>query len=308
MKIFDVHVHVQPWEMMKPGPLALMERAPAGLRETLSSPDRLLQYMDENGVERICCINYVSPDVMGFTREVNEWIATFTKGHRDRLLPAGSVHPQYEKSSIDEIRRVLDLGIRMIKIHPPHQRFSPNAYKSDLPGLAEIYRECEQRKVPVMFHTGTSIFPGARNVFADPMPIDDVAIDFPELTIILAHAGRPMYGETAFFLTRRHPNVFIDLSGFPPRAMKDYFPRAASLPDKLLWGTDWPSPGIVSMSKNIEDFRNLGFDADLEEKVFWGNAMRVFSEDGVASPSPEGIVSKVRFEKPNGERRTQNEE
>ncbi|HXI11548.1 MAG TPA: amidohydrolase family protein [Thermoanaerobaculia bacterium] len=277
MKIFDVHVHVQPWEMMKAGPLALMDRAPAEVRNTLSSARNVLEYLDQSGVERICCINYVSPDVMGFTREVNEWIAAFTRADRDRLFPVGSVHPLYEKKSADEIRRVLDLGIRMIKIHPPHQRFSANAYKHDLPGLADVYRECEQRRVPVMFHTGTSIFPGARNIFADPMPIDDVAIDFPELRIILAHAGRPMYGETAFFLARRHPNVFVDLSGFPPRALETYFPRAASLPDKLLWGTDWPSPGIVSMSKNIEDFQSLGFDPAFQEKVFWSNANRLFS-------------------------------
>src|SRR5688500_20297755 len=67
----------------------------------------------------------------------------------------------------DEIRRVLDLGIGMIKIHPPHQLFSPNAYRGELWQLAEIYRECEARGVPVMFHTGTSVFPRARNVFAD---------------------------------------------------------------------------------------------------------------------------------------------
>src|SRR5580765_5652449 len=241
--VFDVHVHIQPWSMLAPEVIPLIDDAShAGVRDIVATPDAVLRYLDEQEVERICCINYVSPDVMGFTREVNDWVADFTKGHRERLLPVGSVNPLHEMNVRDEIRRVLDLGIRMIKIHPLHQLFSPNAYRGELWQLAEIYRECETRGVPVMFHTGTSIFPKARNVFADPMPIDDVAIDFPGLRIILAHAGRPLYAETAFFLLRRHRNVMIDLSGIPPKSLLKYFPRLADVADKALWGTDWPSP------------------------------------------------------------------
>jgi len=175
--------------MVKPEVLALIDdEAHRDAKEVLESPENVIRFLDANEIERACCINYVSPDVMGFTREVNDWSAKFTRDHRDRLIPVGSVNPLHELNVRDEIRRVLDLGIRMIKIHPPHQLFSPNGYRSELWQLAEIYRECEERGVPVMFHTGTSVFPKARNVFADPMPIDDVAIDFPRLPIILAHA------------------------------------------------------------------------------------------------------------------------
>ena len=127
-----------------------------------------------------------------------------------------------------------------------------------------------------MFHTGTSIFPKARNVYADPMPIDDVAVDFPRLKIVLAHAGRPLYGETAFFLLRRHPNVHIDISGIPPKALLKFVPRVADVADKVLWGTDWPSPGVVSMKKNVADFRALGLGEDVERKILWENATRMF--------------------------------
>ena len=276
-RIFDVHVHIQPHEMVSRDALAMIEAAAQGdVRAILATPESVLGYMDDQGVERICCINYVSPDVMGFGREVNDWVAKFTAGHRDRLVAVGSVNPLHEMNVRDEIRRVLDLGIGMIKIHPPHQLFSPNAYRGELWQLAEIYRECETRGVPVMFHTGTSIFPRARNVFADPMPVDDVAIDFPKLKIILAHAGRPLYGETAFFLARRHANVSIDLSGIPPKGLPKYFPRIAQIADKVVWGTDWPSPGVVSMRKNIEEFRSLGLGEEVERKVFWENASRLF--------------------------------
>src|SRR5260370_18997251 len=171
---------------------------------------------------------------MGFTREVNDWGADFTKNHRYRLLPVGSVNPLHEMKVRGGVRRVLDLGIRMIKMHPLHQLFAANADGGELWQLAEIYRECESRGVQVMFHTGTSIFPRARNVFADPMPIDDVAIDFPRLNIILAHAGRPMYGETAIFLARRHANGRLDLSGIPPKSLPKHVRLLAALPAKGL--------------------------------------------------------------------------
>lgn len=258
------------------------DAAHAGVRHILATADNVLRFLDESGVERACCINYVSPDVMGFTREVNDWVATFTKGHRDRLVAVGSVNPLHEKDVRSEIRRVLDLGIGMIKVHPPHQLYTPNAYRGDLPQVAEIYRECEQRSIPIMFHTGTSIFPKARNVYSDPMPIDDVAIDFPKLTIIIAHAGRPLYGETAQFLVRRHPNVFVDLSGIPPKALLKYVPRLTDLADKALWGTDWPSPGVTSIRKNVEEFRALGLGAEVERKILWDNASRIFGRDSYA--------------------------
>ncbi|HVT02335.1 MAG TPA: amidohydrolase family protein [Thermoanaerobaculia bacterium] len=277
MKVFDAHVHIQPWQMLKPAALALMnDDAHRDVAAILERPENLLRHLDGNGVERICCINYVSPDVMGFTAAANDWIARYTDGHRDRLLPVGSVNPLHCNDVAGEIERVLDLGIRMIKIHPPHQLFSPNDYRGSLPDLAHIYRACETRRIPVMFHTGTSVFPGARNVYADPMPIDDVAVDFPELQIVLAHGGRPLYGETAFFLVRRHPNVRLELSGIPPKSILRFFPRLAEIADKVLWGTDWPSPGVVSMRKNIDDFLQLGLPEAATRKILSDNANQLF--------------------------------
>jgi predicted TIM-barrel fold metal-dependent hydrolase len=272
MRVFDIHLHVQPWTMVRPDALAMIDDpSHRDAVDVLSSAENVLRFLDANGVERACCINYVAPEVMGFTPDVNDWIAEFTREHRDRLLPVGSVHPKHAHDVRGETARVLDLGIRMIKIHPPHQEISPND-----PRLAEVYRECESRGVPVMFHTGTSVFPRARNVFADPMPIDDVAIDFPKLKIVLAHSGRPLYGETAFFLARRHRNVFLEVSGIPPKSLPRYVPRLADLSDKVLWGTDWPAPGVTSVRKNIDNFRALGYGEDVERKVLWDNAARLF--------------------------------
>jgi predicted TIM-barrel fold metal-dependent hydrolase len=129
----------------------------------------------------------------------------------------------------------------------------------------------------VMIHTGTSIFPGARSRAGEPMPVDDVAVDFPELTIIIAHGGRPLWMEQAFFLVRRFPNVHMDISSIPPKAILRYFPRLAEIADKVLYGSDWPSPGVRSMAQNLGDFRALGLPDDVQKKLLETNALKLFA-------------------------------
>jgi predicted TIM-barrel fold metal-dependent hydrolase len=170
----------------------------------------------------------------------------------------------------------LKLGIRGIKVHPPHQGFAANAYREGLEGLADLYRLCEAEGVPLMVHTGTSIFPGARNVFADPLPCDDIAVDFPDLRLIVAHGGRPIWMDTAFFLVRRHPNFFLDLSSIPPQSLLDYFPRLASISDKLLFGSDWPGPGVPDIGANVRKFQALALAPETRRKALYDNAAALF--------------------------------
>ena len=280
MRVFDCHIHVQPWEQMHPAVRETMGRGRPDaerLRRMLADPEELLRWMDEEGVARAALINYVAPEVMGFDASTNDWVSRYTRAHRDRLLPVGSVHPRHAKDPRGEARRLFDeLGIRMLKIHPPHQRFAANAHVSGDEALAAIYAAAEEAEVPVMIHTGTSIFPGARNRFADPLAADDVAIDFPRLALVLAHAGRPLFTETAVFLARRHPNVRLDLSGIPPRRLLTYLPRLEDIADKCLWGTDWPSPGVASMRRNVEDFLALPLSPEAKERILWGNAQALF--------------------------------
>ena len=127
-----------------------------------------------------------------------------------------------------------------------------------------------------MIHTGTSIFPGARSRTGEPMAVDDVAVDFPDLRIVIAHGGRPLWMEQAFFLVRRFPNVFMDVSSIPPKAVLRYFPRLAEIADKVLYGSDWPAPGVRSMADNLRDFRALGLDEGVLARMLDGNARRVF--------------------------------
>jgi predicted TIM-barrel fold metal-dependent hydrolase len=280
MSVIDVHLHVQPHEEFNAESLAFITQGRRDLdryAEIERSPDALLRYFDEQEIEAGCLINYVAPDTLGLSENVNDWVARYCAAHRDRLIAVGSVHPRFSRDGYRDARRLFDSGIRMIKLHPPHQLFSANAHLTGNETLAGIYRAAEEAGVPVMIHTGTSIFPSARNRYADPMAVDDVAVDFPKLRIVLAHSGRPLYGETAFFLARRHPNVFLELSGIPPKKLLEHLPRLEEVAGKTLWGTDWPSPGIRSPSENVAAFRSLPLSEDAKRKILHDNAVRLFS-------------------------------
>jgi len=278
-RVTDAHIHIQPFHMMPPLIAETFwkgKRNRSELESYVSDAGKLLARMDADGVERVGLINYVSPDVMGFTGESNDWIVRYASADPARLLAFGSVHPRFSKDVAGDTARVIERGARALKVHPPHQQFRANAYQDALPALAEVYRVAQDADVPVTIHTGTSVFPGARSRFGDPMDVDDVAIDFPKLTILLAHGGRPLWMDAAFFLVRRHPNVHLELSGIPPAKLLEYFPRLEEIAGKTIWGTDWPSPGVQSMRLNVDAFLNLPLSDEAKRSVLHENAARIW--------------------------------
>ena len=280
--VVDAHIHIQPWRQFRPEALQKMSKGRADderIRALCDDPDAFLRFMDEEGVDRAVLVNYVSPEIIGFTDEVNGFIGRYCRGHEDRLVPVGGVHPRLSRDPAGELVAIVERhGIRALKLHPPHQLFRANAYRDggDLPKLASLYARAQDLGIPVMVHTGTSIFPGARNKYGDPIDLDDVAVDFPDLTIVMAHGGRPLWMDTCLFLLRRHPNVHMDISGIPPRALLRYFPRLAEVAHKTLFGTDWPGPGVPGIRSNIEAFRALSLPDEAQRAILAGTAERVF--------------------------------
>jgi uncharacterized protein len=267
--------------MFKPAALELVKAKRANFAEIESyarSAKKFLEYLDRCGVERAALINYVAPEVIGFGPAVNEWVAEYVKENPRRLIACGSVHPRHTKNILADVEHILRIGIRMIKIHPPHQLLFPNDYVRGVKELEIIYRAAEANGIPVMFHTGTSVFPGARNKYGDPIYVDDVAVDFPKLKILLAHGGRPLWMETAFFLIRRHPNVYLDISGIPPRRLLEYFPRLAEIAHKTLFGTDWPGPGVPDIKQNVDEFRALDMPEAMRQQIFRRTAATIWPE------------------------------
>ncbi len=272
--ITDAHVHVQPFRMMKPEVLESMRVERPDFDRFLrisDEPAALLEVLDAAGVERACLINYVAPDVMGFTSEVNDWVLRYVRAHRERLIPFGSVHPSHTKSVAKEADRLITAGIGGFKIHPPHQHLLPND-----PRLEPMYRAAEEVRLPVIVHTGTSTFPAAKSRYGEPMAVDDVAVDHPDLTILLAHGGRPLWCDEAFFLARRHRNVYLDISSIPPKRLLSYFPRLEEIADKVLFGSDWPGPGVPGIREELDGVRGLPLAKETLDRILVSNAQRVF--------------------------------
>ena len=277
--ITDCHIHISPTEMFKPEALQIMRaKRPnfAEIEEYCRSPKAFLKYLDSAGVDRAVLINYVAPEVIGFTAAVNAFVTEYVSADPKRLISCGSLHPRHTANILADVEHLLRLRIGMIKIHPPHQLLFPNDYLNGVTELEIIYRAAEANGIPIMFHTGTSIFPGARNKYGDPIHLDDVAVDFPRLRILMAHGGRPLWMETAFFLLRRHSNVYLDISGIPPKTLLEYFPRLSEIAHKTLFGSDWPGPGVPDVGKNLEAFRKLPLSSEVQQQILSGTALEIW--------------------------------
>jgi uncharacterized protein len=277
MGVTDCHVHINPTWEMRPDALALLGTRDPALARYVREPRTFLDYLDRSGVERAVLVNYVAPEVIGYTEATNAFAAEFAKADPARLLPTGGIRPDHPDPAAEVERLATRLQIRAVKLHPPHQLFRPNAYTDGaLPHLRELYAACERFGLPVIFHTGTSVFPRARNKYGDPLLVEDVAVDFPDLTIVLAHGGRPIWMETAMFLARRFPRVWLDVSGIPPARLLEYFPALPRLAEKVVFGTDWPGPGVKDIGANLAAFRGLGLPSDTQRRILEENPLRIF--------------------------------
>jgi uncharacterized protein len=279
MGVTDCHVHINPLWEMRPAARALIDTRPDApdLERVLRDPSAFLRLLDAAGIERAVLVNYVAPEVIGYSERSNEFVRDFVRADPDRLLAVGSVLPT-RPSAGDEVRRlVTQYGLRGIKLHPPHQLFAPNAYvDGKLEGLREIYSTCQELEVPVIIHTGTSIFPGARNRYGQPLLVEDVAIDFPRLTIVLAHGGRPLWMNEALFLTRRFSNVYLETSSVPPSKLLEYFPSLEKVRDRIVYGSDWPGPGVRDLAGPLRAVQGLPLSPETLSKILVENPRKVF--------------------------------
>jgi predicted TIM-barrel fold metal-dependent hydrolase len=278
--ITDCHVHIQPFELLLNEPSReLMKKHQPDFEQVMEftrSPKAFLKHMDRAGLDRAVLINAAAPDVTGYPAGLNARAANYAKEDPKRLISCGSLHPRHSANLLADIEEIVRLGLRLIKMHPPHQHFYPNEYLSGMKQLEILYGTAENNGIPVMFHTGTSIFPGARNKYADPIYIDDVAVDFPKLKIVVAHGGRPLWMETAFFLVRRHANVYLDISSIPPASLLKYFPRLAEIAHKTMFGSDWPGPGVRDLGEALNAFRQLPLPGVAKQHILTQTALTIW--------------------------------
>ena len=225
--------------------------------------------------------------VTGHPRIHNEEVAEACAVHRDVLIPFASVDPHRGRAGIREARRlVTDYGVRGFKFHPSLQGFAPDeriAYP--------LYEAIEELNVPALFHTGqTGIGAGVRGGggirlrYSNPLLVDDVAVDFPSLKIILAHPSFPWQDEALAVATHK-PLVHIDLSGWSPKYFPPQLMRYANtlLQDKVLFGSDYP---VLTPDRWMADFAALDVKPEVRPKILKQNAARLLGlTDDKENPS-----------------------
>jgi predicted TIM-barrel fold metal-dependent hydrolase len=213
----------------------------------------------------------------GSSRKItNEEIAELAHQNSDVAIPFASVNPHRGKDGVLLARKLIkDYGVKGFKFHPSVQDFAPNdrmAYP--------LYEAIAEAKLPAIFHTGqTGVGAGTRGgggvrlKYSNPMLLDDVAVDFPDMPIILAHPSFP-WQEEALSVATHKPQVYIDLSGWSPK----YFPPIlvqyinTLLKDKMLFGSDYP---VLSPERWIEDFSKLAIKPEVRPLVMKLNAAKL---------------------------------
>jgi predicted TIM-barrel fold metal-dependent hydrolase len=224
-----------------------------------------------------CVIFTVDEKITGRPPIPNDEIAAFATQNSDIMFAFASVNPTRGKEAVGEAERLIAAGgIRGFKLHPPLQEFHPND-KSVYP----FYEVVNEAKLPVIFHTGHSGIgtgmPGGGGVrlkYGNPMDIDDVAVDFPDMPIIMAHPSFPWQDE-AISICLHKPQVYIDLSGWSPKYFSPTLVQYANtlLKHKVLFGSDYP---LIAPDRWLADFEKIAIKDEVRPLILKENAMRLF--------------------------------
>ena len=207
----------------------------------------------------------------------NDYIAELVERYPKQFAGFGSVDPWKGQAAVREAERCFtELNLRGLKFHPQQQEFYPNDQR-----FYPLWEMAQGLGMTVLIHTGTTGVgigrPGGGGIklkYARPIPyIDDVAADFPELTIIMAHPSFPWQDEQLAMLVHK-PNVYMDLSGWSPKYFSPLLVQYAKtlIQDKVMFGSDYP---MISPERWLNDFDALGFDEAVRQKVLIDNAKRV---------------------------------
>lgn len=218
---------------------------------------------------------------MGVRRVSNEEVIDAASKNSDIMLAFASIDPHKGAMGVREARRLIEQGvIRGFKFHPTCQGFFPNdrlAYP--------LYELIAGYKLPALFHSGHSGIGsgmrgggGLRLKYSNPIHLDDVAVDFPDMTIIIAHPSWPWQDE-ALSVCLHKPNVYIDLSGWSPKYFPPQLVRYANGPlrERMLFGSDFP---LLTPERWLQEFREAGFKPEVHELILKTNAIRALQLQG----------------------------
>ncbi|MSP78946.1 MAG: amidohydrolase [Dehalococcoidia bacterium] len=275
MKAIDVHVHPPRQPGLAPdisfqhvGRYFRLKQLPTNVQEMAAL------YKEQDIVGVIFSID--SETVSGDKPDSNDYLADIVKAHPQQFMGFACIDPWKGKRAVDELERsVTKLGLRGVKFHPIVQTFDPSDRQ-----FYPLYQMASDLGVPVLFHTGFAAHGagepgglGAKLKYARPILLDDVAADFPKLTIIMAHPAWP-WMEEQIAIALHKANIYIDLSGWSPRYIPEQLIREAGsrLQDKVLFGSDYP---FITPERWLKDFENIPIKEDARPKILLENARRV---------------------------------
>ena len=279
----DIHTHAEEpcgthaddgYEEFQAG-MARYFKNPAGTNGMLPTVPETAAYYRER---KIACVIFAvdAERETGFRRYANEEVAEIAAENADIMIPFASIDPAKGKTGAREAQRLVkDFGIRGFKFHPTMQGFYPNDRSAYV-----LYEAIAETGKPALFHTGqTGVGSGMRGgnamrlKYSNPMYLDDVAADFPEMTIILAHPSFP-WQEEALSVATHKPNVYIDLSGWSPKYFPPILVRYANtlLKHKVLFGSDWPA---ITPDRWLADFETLDIKDEVKPLIMKDNARKI---------------------------------
>ena len=237
--------------------------------------ERLAAYYRERSMAAVV-FTVDARTALGHPALSSEEIAEHASDHADVLIPFGSVDPLTGDDAVKRARLLVErYGVRGFKFHPSLQAFRP-----DDPAYAPLWATLEELDVVALFHTGqTGIgagLPGGRGIklrYSDPMLVDDVDADFPDLRIVLAHPGVPWVDSSMAIATHK-ANVFIDLSGWAPKYLPPQLVRQAGtiLRHRVLFGSDYP---VLTPERWLAEFDGLDIPESARPLILKENALNL---------------------------------
>ena len=265
--IIDFHVHLARYKIMTSAWEDLLQKTWGDrldwMVKTYSSPEAFLGLMDEAGIDYAVILAELAPITTGIAD--NECVTEFCS-KSGRLIPFASINPYTCTRPAEELQNLVqNYGFRGLKLYPTYQHYYPNDAM-----MYPLYSKAQELGIPISLHIGSSVFAGARLKYGDPIYLDDVAVDFPDLVLLQCHSGRPFWYQKAFSLARLHKNIYMEISGLPPKKLLDYFPELERISHKVIYGSDWP--GVPTIKENIQAIRNLQISEDSVRKILGENA------------------------------------
>ena len=235
----------------------------------------MLEEYTKSGVEKLVLFAWDAETASHRPPVRNEFVAKIADQFPEKIIGFASVDP-HKKSSVQDLEvAVNDLKLRGLKLHPQAQGFEPND-----PKYYPIYAKCVELNIPITFHTGSTYWGagldgggGLKLRRSNPMLLDDIAADFPELKLIMAHPGWPWQDEQLAIATHKE-NVFIDLSGWSPKYFQPLLVTymAKMIPHKFLFGTDYP---MLSPARWLSDFETIPLRPEVRRMILRDNATKL---------------------------------